>query len=183
MPRERLQFPDSWRPVSFRDLIEDPKSGTWGTDPRGTDEDVVCIRAADFDRERLKADANDAPLRWVPPVAVPDLRLRPGDIVLEKSGGGEHQPVGASVIFESSAVAVCSNFAARLRALPEVDPRYLNYVLATAYRHGVNVPAIQQTTGIQNLNLRQFLASPWAVPPTIEEQTRIAGSSPWRLGP
>ncbi|MET9433790.1 hypothetical protein [Streptomyces sp. NPDC006551] len=99
--------------------------------------------------------------------------LHPGDLILEKSGGGEKQPVGMAVLFTETGNAVCSNFCARIKPSSDVDSRYLTYVFAAAYGQGLTQSAIKQTTGIQNLDTGSFFASRWAYP-TKEEQCRIA---------
>jgi type I restriction enzyme, S subunit len=165
--------PEGWRPTTLGGLIDSSRGGTWGAAPRG-DDDVVCIRAADFDRVRLRALPQSAPLRYVPPAQRARQLLEPGDIVLEKSGGGPDQPVGLAVLYTTTdRPAVCSNFALRIRLSGSVDPRFLTYLMGVAYRHGANSPAVQQTTGIQNLNVRRYLATPVAVP-ELPEQRRIA---------
>jgi type I restriction enzyme S subunit len=92
---------------------------------------------------------------------------------LEKSGGGENQPVGMAVLFEGTEPAVCSNFCARLVPAPAIDPRFLTYALSAAYRQGLTQSTIKQTTGIQNLDVGAFFALRWSYP-DLPEQRRIA---------
>lgn len=92
---------------------------------------------------------------------------------MEKSGGGETQPVGLAVKFGLTEVAVCSNFCTRIVPTAGTDSRYLAYVFAAAYIMGLNQRAIKQTTGLQNLDGKAFLAEPWPMPPP-SEQRRIA---------
>ncbi|RQX00063.1 hypothetical protein DLJ59_22840 [Micromonospora inaquosa] len=54
-----------------------------------------------------------------------------------------------------------------------MDARFLNYSFAAAYYLGVPERSIKQTTGIQNLDATEFLATPWSYP-DFEEQRRIA---------
>jgi type I restriction enzyme S subunit len=112
-------------------------------------------------------------LRYVEPSSLRQHLLRPGDLVLEKSGGGEKQPVGMAVLFTETDTAVCSNFCARIKPSTDVDSRFLTYVFAAAYGQGLTQAAIKQTTGIQNLDTGAFFASRWAFP-AQEEQRRIA---------
>jgi hypothetical protein len=55
-------------------------------------------------------------------------------------------------------VVMPTNFAGRLRPMPDVSPRFACYVLASLYTNGVTRSAIKQTTGIQNLDLGTFLS-------------------------
>jgi len=162
----------SWHRTRLKYLAS-AEAGTWGEEPGGVGEDVYCIRAADFDRQRLRVAQDRIPVRSVEPGALARLALRPGDIVLEKSGGGPDQPVGGSVLFDLEIPAVCSNFAARLRPAAGVDPRYLNYLMASMYQRGVTASLAKQTTGIANLDLGAYMASTCRVP-CMEDQVGIA---------
>jgi type I restriction enzyme, S subunit len=145
------------------------RAGTWGQDPLYDGSDVYCVRAADFDRQRLRVSADDLPMRSMNAAVVRELALVRGDLVLEKSGGGADQPVGGAALFDLDLPAVCSNFAARLRAKPDVDPRYLNYLLAAMYFAGVTDSLAKQTTGIANLDVGAFLGTQCDVPGRSEQ--------------
>ncbi|WP_079185867.1 restriction endonuclease subunit S [Streptomyces sp. CB01580] len=165
--------PAQWTRGRLKNLIASATNGTWGVEPKETDEGVRCIRAADFDRTKRRAKMSQAPLRSVDASSLRQHRLQPGDLVLEKSGGGEKQPVGMAVLFEGPGKAVCSNFCARISPERDVDPRFLTYVFAAAYDQGLTQSAIKQTTGIQNLDAGTFFSASWAYP-GVEEQRRIA---------
>lgn len=165
--------PAHWTRGRLKNLVASSANGTWGSDPVEDGDNVRCVRAADFDRVSRRADLTNAPLRHVEPSALPQHLLRPGDLVLEKSGGGEKQPVGMAVLFTGTEAAVSSNFCARVQPSADVDSRFLTYVFAAAYGQGLTQAAIKQTTGIQNLDTGAFFASRWAFPGK-EEQRRIA---------
>lgn len=158
-----------WRPTKLKHLAS-IRAGTWGDEPDGAGHDVYCVRAADFDRQRLRVSREGLPLRSVEPVTFTVLSLQPGDIVLEKSGGGPDQPVGGAALFELDEAAVCSNFTARLRALPGVEPRFLNYLLASTYYSGLTRAFAKQTTGIANLDVGAYMATSCKVPPAPEQR-------------
>jgi type I restriction enzyme S subunit len=161
-----------WRRTRLKYLAS-AEAGTWGEEPGEAGEDVHCIRAADFDRQRLRVAQDRIPVRSVESGALARLALRPGDIVLEKSGGGPDQPVGGSVLFDLGISAVCSNFAARLRPAAGVDPRFLNYLMASMYHRGVTASLAKQTTGIANLDMGAYMAFACTVP-REEDQGTIA---------
>lgn len=141
----------------LRRLFQRIDNGVWGDEPVGDGSDIPCIRAADFDFVRLRAKRESAPLRRIDSRQVARVRLSRGDIVLEKSGGGEKQVVGRAVLYDDEAPAVCSNFAARIRPDPDVEPRYLTYLLAALYYSGATATCVLQTTGIQNLDTDAWL--------------------------
>ena len=148
------------------------KNGTWGTEPDGHG-DVICIRAADFDEQFGRLKDGERTLRSVDAYTFDKLALQPGDIIIEKSGGGEKRVVGRAVIFEDDEPSVTSNFLARCRVVPDVNPRFINYLLLAIYNVRGTYPHLKQTTGIQNLDLASFLNARVTIP-TISKQLRIA---------
>lgn len=137
--------------------VEGCTNGVWGDEPNGTD-DLVVVRVADFDREKARVDFGDSPtVRAVPASARNRRVLRSGDLLIEKSGGGEQQPVGNVVLFDSDAAAVCSNFVARMPVATDCDPRFVAYVFRALYAGARNIPHIKQTSGIQNLDSESYL--------------------------
>jgi len=130
--------PAQWRAVPLKRTVMACTTGTWGEEPRGGFDDLICVRVADFDRQRLCVDLRNPTRRFVPAAYRHGRMLAPGDLLLEKSGGGDDQPVGAVVLYEGGAPAVCSNFIARLPVAPGFDARYLSYLHAALYRLGVN---------------------------------------------
>lgn len=132
-------------------------NGVWGDEPNGID-DLTVVRVADFDREKGKVILSDSPTVRAVPVSSRNRRvLTRGDLLIEKSGGGEQQPVGNVVLFESDVAAVCSNFVARLPVAVDCDPRFVGYVFRSLYNMGKNVTHIKQTSGIQNLDSESYL--------------------------
>lgn len=164
--------PAHWRRGRVKDLVGTCRNGVWGDEPTGAD-DVAVVRAADFDRDGLRVSRDRLPLRTVDPRQVRVHLLRSGDLVLEKSGGGEGQPVGTAVTFDLDVPAVASNFNARLTPAPGCDPAYVKYVLAAFRWAGVTQRSIKQTTGLQNLDVGALFAEPWAVPPAAEQRAIV----------
>jgi type I restriction enzyme S subunit len=99
--------------------------------------------------------------------------LSSGDLLIEKSGGGDQQPVGRLVKFDHYVDAVCSNFLAHIVPKNGYNSNYLVYLHATLYTIGLNVRSIKQTTGIQNLDSRMYFGETVAFPP-LPEQAAIA---------
>jgi type I restriction enzyme S subunit len=92
---------------------------------------------------------------------------------MEKSGGGELQPVGAVVMYASDRPAVCSNFIARMPVADGYSPEFLRYLHATLYSARVNIRSIKQSIGIQNLDSGAYLDELAGLPP-LPEQWAIA---------
>jgi type I restriction enzyme S subunit len=96
-----------------------------------------------------------------------------GNLLIEKSGGGDRQPVGAVVLYEDIHPAVCSNFVARVELAEGMDPSFWRYVHAAAYAVRLTVASIKQTSGIQNLDQASYFNERAAFP-TRNEQSAIA---------
>lgn len=153
--------------------VDSCSNGIWGEEPNGIDDHVV-VRVADFDRERGRVVLGDSPtVRAIPSNAVGSRLLSKGDLLIEKSGGGEHQPVGNVVLFDEDVPAVCSNFVARMPVSEHCDSRFVAYVFRSLYTEGRNVPHIKQTSGIQNLDSQSYLNEKVWLPVRVEQQ-RIA---------
>lgn len=143
--------------VPLRRLIANERLGAWGADPTGVG-DVLVARVADFNRSLFRLGAVET-LRSIPAAQVATRRLAPGDVVLERSGGTDRNPVGCAVyVQDPGSNMVCSNFVSRLRPAEGVGGRYLTSVLAALYATGQQRPHSTQTTGIQNLNTTSYFA-------------------------
>jgi type I restriction enzyme S subunit len=174
------QVPGHWEVRRLRASITDCVNGIWGADPNGR-EDLICVRVADFDRVSLRVSLRKKTVRAIPLSVRPRRLLKKGDLLLEKSGGGDLQPVGAVVAFDHDTPAVCSNFVARMPLAAGYDTFFLNYLHSTLYAYRINVRSIKQTTGIQNLDGKAYLAERVAFPPPAE-QAAIVRFLDWANG-
>jgi len=165
--------PAHWRWTRLKRTVTGCQNGIWGDEPQGDSDARICVRVADLDRVRLRVSLDDATWRSIPAAECRGRLLQPGDLLLEKSGGGELQPVGVVALYDHSTIAVCSNFLARMPVASGFDPAYLCYLHAALYRYGVNTRSIKQSTGIQNLDSDSYLAETVKVPP-LPEQRQIA---------
>ena len=129
-----------------------------------------CVRVADFDRTRLAVVGAPPTLRAIGNRERANRLLRQGDLWIEKSGGGYNQPVGCVVGFDHTFDAVCSNFIGRITVAPGMWPRYWTYVHASLYSSRLNVPAIKQTTGIQNLDTSAYFDQRVPFPPLARQR-------------
>ncbi|MCC5045180.1 restriction endonuclease subunit S [Xanthomonas campestris] len=153
-------------------MFESCKNGAWGSEPDG-EADVICIRAADFDGQFGRLNEGERTLRAIDPAVFEKIALRPGDLVMEKSGGGEKQLVGRTALFDDARPSVTSNFLARCRPASGIDPAYLNYLMLAIYTGRGTYPHIKQSTGIQNLDLGSYLDMRVSIPELLTQQ-RIA---------
>lgn len=166
-------LPDTWKCRRAKTLIAAHSGGLWGEEPRQNEDDILCVRVADFDYEKLGIRENAETIRNIEKNQRQSKELNLGDLLIEKSGGGEQQLVGRAVIFNLKGNAICSNFIERLSMNSNIEPRYGVYLLSAMYAGNVNLRSIKQTTGIQNLDLGSYLNELWPLPP-VEGQQSIA---------
>lgn len=164
--------PPHWPLKRLKWSISGLYNGIWGDEPDGED-DIICIRVADFDRVRKSIASEPPTIRSVTPGYREQRVLRKGDLLIEKSGGGDNQLVGCVVHFDHDFEAVCSNFVARVPLQDGMLPQYWNYVHSSLYSARLNFQAIKQTTGIQNLDAEAYFNIEVAFPP-FREQCAIA---------
>ena len=165
------EVPEHWEVRRLRTTVNGCTNGVWGNDPDGS-RDLVCVRVADFDRSKLSVDLNGRTIRAIASSERRGRLLKRGDLLLEKSGGGDLQPVGAVVMYDYDLTAVCSNFVARMPVSQGSNAKFLTYLHASLYAKRLNVRSIKQTTGIQNLDSYSYLSEHVSLPP-LTEQTAI----------
>jgi type I restriction enzyme S subunit len=131
-------------------------SGTWGPpDNQGT----AVIRSTNFTNDGV-IYWNDVAYRSIPIDKVNQLALKKGDVLIEKSGGSPTQPVGRVVYFDQDREEkiVFGNFISKLKVRDEIiEPKFLFYYLLYFYRIGGANRYQNQTTGIRNLRLKDYL--------------------------
>ena len=87
-----------------------------------------------------------------------DKQLKYGDIIVEKSGGTDKNPVGRVVFFDKkNDVYLSNNFTQVIRVDKKYNPKYVLYYLIYKYKNGSTISMFNKTTGIQNLQMKQFL--------------------------
>ena len=161
--------------VKLHELIEKPLSGVWG------DEDIdgngiPVFRTTNFTNNG-SLSYSDVVTRKIVSNNLKEKYLRVGDILIEKSGGSDKQPVGRVVYFEGEENKyLFNNFTSILRVknLETCFPKYLFYGLFSNYQQGGTRPYENKTTGLHNLKLEQYINS-FEIPlPSLEEQKAIA---------
>lgn len=167
------RIPAHWSLIRLARTVTSCQNGVWGDEPSGGDTDMICVRVADFDRVRYRIDLSSPTYRSIPLRQRADRQLMQHDLLLEKSGGGETQPVGAVMLYDHDQPAVCSNFVARMPVREGFSPNFLCYLHATLYASRINTRSIKQSIGIQNLDSAAYLQELVTIP-TLPEQHAIA---------
>lgn len=136
--------------------------------------EVGVIRNTNFNKEGYLDDSNIAYL----PVEIKQYgkrKLKCGDIILEKSGGGPKQPVGRVIIFDKNEGEFSfSNFTSTIRIIDNkiLDFNFLHKFLYYKYVSGTTESMQRRSTGIRNLQLKEYKQIEIPLP-SLPEQLRI----------
>lgn len=105
---------------------------------------------------------------------LPQKQLIPGDILVERSGGGPDKPVGRVVLYDiKDDVYSFSNFTSRIRVKNKdlISPYYLHLYLLNFYFSGGTEKLQKRTTGIRNLDFANY--KKMAIPLTPLSQQKM----------
>ena len=165
-------LPQGWCVASIEQLCS-IIGGLW-TGKKPPYVNVGVIRNTNFTKD-FKLDLTNTAYLDVEAKQFANRRLQYGDIILEKSGGSEKQPVGRTILYNREEGDFSfSNFTAVLR-IKNADcllSQYLQYALVNAYLNGATRFMQKQTTGIHNLIMDKYTALMIPIPP-LAEQKRI----------
>lgn len=164
--------PKDWPVYSLKRTVDKVTNGIWGSEP-DEENDLIVLRVADFNRNQLNISDDNLTFRSIEPKDRPSRLLQKGDLLIEKSGGGDKTLVGCVVLFDKDYAAVTSNFVAKMTPQKGFDSSFLRYAFSMLYAGKVNFPSVKQTTGIQNLDSDAYLLEKFTFPP-YQEQQKIA---------
>ena len=163
-------IPANWEVMQLKRTVSRCVNGIWGAEPKQDGDDTIVLRVADFDRPKLSIQNDGYTLRKIDDKEKLTRKLKRGDLLLEKSGGGEKTLVGQVVLFDKEFEAVTSNFVAKMTPNLGFNSRFLNYVFSRFYSDNINFCSIKQNTGIQNLDSSAYLAEKFGFPAEYEQQ-------------
>ena len=141
------------------DITGKALSGEWGTDDE-TGNGIPVLRTTNFTNEGI-VNYENVVTRIITKKNIQEKFLRPGDIILEKSGGSDKQPVGRVIYYDGPAnTYLFNNFTGLLRVRePDVWlARYVFYSLFANYRKGGTREFENKTTGLHNLKTDAYVA-------------------------
>ena len=164
---------EGWEYSTIGDLC-DKSNGLW-KGKTGPFVNVGVIRNANFTKsftlsfdniEYLDVEAKQYKTR----------KLQKGDLIVEKSGGSEKQPVGRTVLFDrDDGEYSFSNFTSVLRIKDRdiISPEFLYKYILFVYLRGDTRKMQKATTGIHNIEFDKFLSIPVPTPPLSEQQSIV----------
>ena len=155
---EMFGIAEATKPLA--DFVEVSFPGEWGQEDKDGS-GVKVIRTTNFTNNG-KLDLSDVVTRGIDYAKVEKKKLSKGDIILERSGGTNDNPVGRVVYFEEDGVYLFNNFTQLLRCKEGVNSLFIFYSLFNYYQMNKNVIRSMgnKTTGIQNLKMDRY----WQIP-------------------
>ncbi len=158
------------------------ESGIWGEEPDNSSEPHFILRSNNIKDGEIFYD--EVAIRKVESRHLSKKSLKTGDILVATSSGSKNL-VGKSAIFipPDDRIYLFSNFTMRLRAITGlVDSFYLYFYLQSPRAKRVLQLVQDTTTGLRNLNRREFLNQLIPLPPSLEEQQLIVLNHQAKLG-
>ncbi len=166
----------------LKEIVLNDVSGDWGMDDAAEDSDLIScltIRGTEFDNKfNLDLDNNRTKFRKYSRASFNKIALKEKDILIEKSGGSEEQPVGRVAFIEKDMLdnypLAFSNFIHRIRidenkAVSEYVFEYLRLM------HNIKITEVMQTqtNGIRNLIMQEYFTQTILLP-ELKKQEDIA---------
>ena len=141
------------------DITGKALSGEWGyADEIGSG--IPVLRTTNFTNDGV-VNYNNVVTRTITKKKIEEKYLRKGDIIIEKSGGSDKQPVGRVIYFDGpDDTYLFNNFTGllRVRNREKWYPRYVFYSLFANYRKGGTKPYENKTTGLHNLKTDDYVS-------------------------
>lgn len=161
--------------TKLADIIGKPISGEWGEDD-DTGTGIPVLRTTNFTNDGT-VDYDEIVFRTINKKNISEKYLRKGDIIIEKSGGSDKQPVGRVIYFDGPENKyLFNNFTGLLRIKDknEWNSKFVFYSLFSNYKKGGTRKFENKTTGLHNLKLDDYVTK-YDVPKlNIYEQALIS---------
>ena len=164
-----------WEMEKLKDVVEQTITGEWGTECSDGNYCTNVLRTTNFTNQGV-IDYENVVKRSIPIGKVENKKLLKDDIILEKSGGSDNQPVGRVVYFDGSQHEdyLCNNFTQILRINRKIAyPRYVFLYLYYLHQNKTTELLQSKTTGIRNLQLKRYMELKVPLPP-LDIQQKIA---------
>lgn len=167
------EYAKKWERKRLREIC-DSDAGIWGEEPYGSSGRHFILRSNNIKDGKIAFD--EIATRKVESKYITPKSLKSGHILIATSSGSKNL-VGKSAIFipADDRIYLFSNFTMRLRAIPGlIDSFYLYFYLQSPRAKRVLQLIQDTTTGLRNLDRKEFLKQLIPLPPSQSEQQRIA---------
>ena len=168
------KIPVDWNVFKLRRSVSKINGGVWGEEPDIQEETIRCVRVADFDRHDSSIHSRNPTTRSYLKNEIIKKAAHDGDLIIEKSGGGEKTPVGNVVLYRGSIPIMYSNFVCKVSLSENQNSAFWCYMHKTLYGYGINLRSIKQNTGIQNLDIDSYFDEKVCFPPLATQNQIVS---------
>lgn len=151
-------------------------TGEWGKECQVGKKGIKVLRTTNFTNTGI-INYSTVIEREIPNNKITEKKLIYGDIILEKSGGSDNQPVGRVVYYDKKDEQyLCNNFTQILRTKNDIAySRYIFYFMFNLHKSGATKLLQNKTTGIRNLQVKKYMNIEIQLPP-INIQKKISNT-------
>jgi len=167
------KIPKEWESRSLKNVVASCENGVWGDEPSSSDDSYPVIRSTEITHDG-KIDLSSVARRKIPEERVERYALENGDILVVGSSGSAHL-IGRTALFlnPDNGKYLFSNFMIRIRPR-NTNPYFLHYFLNSGKYFGFLRRLQQTSTGLRNLQKKEFLRLNVPFPP-LPEQKAVVG--------
>jgi type I restriction enzyme S subunit len=156
------EIPKGWEAHPIGDLFEFVVGGDWGNDFIDEEHTEKCyvIRGTDIPQLRNGSIGN-IPIRFIKEKKAISRFLKPGDLVIEISGGSKDQPTGRTILITRELLDRLDNSAIPASFCRLIRPKqgfseFLGVYFDKIYSEGKTWEYQNQSTGIANFQFKYF---------------------------
>lgn len=142
--------PKHWKIKRIKNIFNSLGGGNYGEDENVGMINLPCISISDFKNGNIINTDKIVSLRSYNK----DNKLKKGTILLEKSGGGEKNPVGRVIYLLNDINAHYTNFVQGLKSVE--DSKFSYYLMKSIHSNKFHMNFVKQNTGLQNFNYNGF---------------------------
>ncbi len=142
--------PKHWKIKRIKNIFNSLGGGNYGEDENVSMINLPCISISDFKNGNIINTDKIVSLRSYNK----NNKLKKGTILLEKSGGGEKNPVGRVIYLLNDINAHYTNFVQGLKSVE--DSKFSYYLMKSIHSNKFHMNFVKQNTGLQNFNYNGF---------------------------